>query len=632
MIRSLSRYIYSLLIGLMLCSTSALFADEMPPALVKAELGETPNVHRCGRLFLAGQPELSDLDAVRQAGVEKVIFVRMPGELTWDVNEVYKQRGFGLTRIPIQGPDTLTDEVFETARKSLRETRETTTLLHCGSATRVSAVWFAYRVLDQNVPIEQALAEAKRVSSSFKAFEQKAVDYVRRMQQTGTKQTDKAETQDGSLRAAAGTVSITPDEPVWMAGYAGRDKPSEGKVHDLFAKVLVVEDAAGKRLAIVTLDLIGITPELRSAVEASAETQGIEAADLMMNASHTHCGPELRGDRLVRFGIDPKYAALSSQYVRQTAERIGKLIAETSSKLEASRLFYSYARAGFAMNRRLPTDNGFINSPNPDGPVDHRVPVLRVVDSEDKVRAILFGYSCHNTTLGFNQLCGDYAGFAQEDVEQAHPGAVAMFVNGCSADQNPYPRRTLELARQHGRALANGVETALETKLFQEVRGPIRSQMETVTLEFAKAPTAEEVAEELQSSNRYARFHGEAMQQQLDKLGQIPTSYDNFPLQVIQFGDDLTLVAICGEVVVDYALRLEHELSGPNKPKLWVAGYSNYVFGYLPSRRVLQEGGYEGGGAMLYTTFPGAFADDVEERVIDKVRQMVGKVRDAEVE
>ena len=91
-------------------------------------------------------------------------------------------------------------------------------------------------------------------------------------------------------------------------------------------------------------------------------------------------------------------------------------------------------------------------------------------------------------------------------------------------------------------------------------------------------------------------------------------------MQVVRFGDALTMVALGGEVVVDYALRLKQELAGP---AVWVAGYSNDVMGYIPSVRILKEGGYEGGGAMRFsTTHPGPWAESVEERIISKVREL----------
>ncbi len=114
--------------------------------------------------------------------------------------------------------------------------------------------------------------------------------------------------------------------------------------------------------------------------------------------------------------------------------------------------------------------------------------------------------------------------------------------------------------------------------------------------------------------------------EELEQAGKIRTTYP-YLVQVVQFGNDLTIVALAGEVVVDYSLRLKAELSGVASPPVWVAGYSNDVFGYVPSLRVLQEGGYEGGDAMRYTKLPGPFAPSVEKRIVDKVRKLINKVR-----
>ena len=426
-------------------------------------------------------------------------------------------------------------------------------------------------------------------------------------------------------RAAAGAVAITPTEPLWMGGYAARNKPADGKIHDLFAKVLVVEDLDGKRLVIVTMDLLGVTRELRTAVEVQVQKYGVEKKSMLMNASHTHCGPELRSERLLRMGIDARFAALSRQYVRWISARIATLIGEVVSQVEPVRLFYSHARAGFAMNRRLPTAKGFINSPNPDGLTDHQVPVLRVENEAGELKTVLFGYACHATTLSFQKLCGDYPGFAQQFVQDAHPGTIAMFMNGCSADQNPYPRRTLDLAKQHGRALANGVETALLTKKRIELRGTLDVAFRNVTLRFADPPSRADLEKQIQSGNKYVRIHARGLLDELDTNGRIETEFDHFPLQVVRFGDDLTMVGLCGEAVVDYSLRCKKELSEGSTTAVWTAGYCNDVFGYLPSKRVLREGGYEAGEAMRYTTFPGPFDSSVESRIMEGIHRLASE-------
>ncbi len=440
-----------------------------------------------------------------------------------------------------------------------------------------------------------------------------------------------AEPSSSEWQAGVATIAVTPEQSMWMAGYAARTKPSEGKIHDLHAKALVLADAQGHRLAIVTLDLIGIDRALRDWVaQEVAQRYGIEPASLLINASHTHSGPVLRETRYSIYGdsfygLTPEQTKQCHAYSEQLRGRLVDLVGLALKELAPARLTYTHARAGFAMNRRLKVKDDYRNSPNPDGPVDHDVPVLRVESPDGKLRALLFGYACHATTLSFYQFCGDYPGFAQYYLEEAHPGTTALFMAGCGGDQNPYPRRKehgLQLCQQHGRTLANAVDAALEGPP-RPVRGPLKTALEEVTLDFATPPSRATLQEQVKSSNKYERRHAEFLLKQLEHEGKITSTYP-YLVQAIRFGDDLMIVALAGEVVIDYALRLKSELTDT---PLWVAGYSNDVFGYLPSRRVLQEGGYEGGGAMRYTPLPGPFAPSVEDRVIKTARKLVDAVR-----
>ena len=424
-------------------------------------------------------------------------------------------------------------------------------------------------------------------------------------------------------KAGVGSVVITPEEPMWMAGYASRDKPSEGKVHDLRASALALEDSEGVRLVIVTLDLISITRDTRDWLEKRVgEAYGLRPEGLLVNASHTHCGPEVRPDKIY---LPKDRGEQCRRYVDRLQDELLRLVGRALDELTPVWLSYSHGRAGFSMNRRTPTESGFRNHPYADGPVDQEVPVLLVKGADGVLKAVLFGYACHSTTLGFQQFCGDYAGFAKQYLEEAHPGMTALFMAGCGGDQNPCPRRELELCEQHGRALANGVEAALQANA-KPVRGPLRTALEEVVLEFATPPGREQLEKEAESKNKWERRHAEALLAELEEAGEIRTTYATL-VQVVRFGADLTMVALPGEAVVDYSLRLKSELAGPS---VWVAGYCNDVFGYLPSVRVLNEGGYEGGGAMRYTTFCGPFKPSVESIVIEKVHELAEKTQISE--
>ena len=395
-------------------------------------------------------------------------------------------------------------------------------------------------------------------------------------------------------KAGSATMKVTPRKLLWMAGYAARKKPAEGKVQDLFAKALALEDEQGNKLVFVTLDLIGVPQLLRREVAAPAKKEfQLPPANLVLNASHTHSGPSLRTTPLTDADRENPKARDSWEYTQKLQDDIVALIGKALAEMQPARLTWNKARCGFAMNRRrdytLPPDHPNANkAPNPNGPVDHEVPALRVEAPDGTLKATLFGYACHNTSLGFYNWCGDYAGFAQEYLQEHRPGFTALFLMGCGGDQNPYPRRSdvvpgitdLELSMQHGRSLSNAVEMAL-TVNPRPVAGPIRAAYEEIKLSYA--------------SNKREDH--------------------DYPVQVIRIGNDLTFITLGSEVVVDYSLRFKREFAG--EAGVWVAGYSNDYTGYMPSLRVLKEGGYEAAAG---------WAEDVEERIVKKVHELHQKV------
>lgn len=425
-------------------------------------------------------------------------------------------------------------------------------------------------------------------------------------------------------KAGVATVAVTPSQPMWMAGYASRTKPSEGVLSELHAKALVLEDSTGNRAVIVTTDLIGIPRPLRQQVAQKVhELYKLNPAGLLLNCSHTHCSPVVRDDleMSVMYPLDAEQRQRVESYFVELRDKLIGVIGLAIDDLKPAILSYSHARCSVAMNRRLPSPEGYQNSPYPDGPVDHDVPVLRVETPDGKLRAVAFGYACHNTTTALLQFNADYAGFAQTEIEKAHPGATALFVMGCGGDQNPYPRGKIEWAMTHGKTLATSVEAALLPKP-KPIRGPLRFALKEIDLSFEPV-TRDTLLAQRESKDQFERRRVEALLSEHDKNGKIRETYP-FPVQVLQFGSDLTMVTLGGEVVIDYALRLKRELG---ETPVWVAGYSNDVMAYIPSERVLKEGGYEGGGAMRYTNLPGPWKPGVENQIVNAVRDLTQQLR-----
>lgn len=443
----------------------------------------------------------------------------------------------------------------------------------------------------------------------------------------------KAAEEVEDWRAGVAVAVITPVKPMMLAGFGSRTRPAEGKATELHAKALALQDSRGLRLVIVTTDLIGIPHPLRERVEARVKKRfDLPPASLLLNASHTHCGPELKMTPTALEELSGERQKLTIEYCRRLENALVELVGDVLADCTPARLSYSHARAGFAMNRRLknsdPEGEPYLNHPNPAGPVDHEVPVLQVVWKHPKRRAVLFGYACHNTTLFVNQYAGDYAGYAQSFLEREQQGTTALFLNGCGGDQNGYPRGTVELSRRHGRTLATAVEAALQNRQTT-VHGPLTVALERVQIAYQAPPTRKQLEAYLAGAPapfkdyELSKTHAGRLLRQIKRGDKLRTTYD-YPVQTVRFGDQLILVALAGETVVDYSLRLKRELKG--RAAVWVSGYNNDVFAYIPSRRLLSEGGYEPRRSMNYMTTtvqPGPFAPSIEERIIGKVHQLL---------
>jgi len=391
---------------------------------------------------------------------------------------------------------------------------------------------------------------------------------------------------------------------------------------DIKAKAMVIRHQGGSQAAIVTMDLIGIPRALADVVSARVEKQyGIERARLMLNCSHTHTAPLVGSNLQNLFDLAPADRRVVDEYARNLADTLVDLVGAAIGDLKPADLWFGNGQAHFGINRRQMGAKGVIIGLNPDGPTDPDVPVLKVTSPDGRVRALLFGYACHNTTLTaeFYQVSGDYAGFAQADVEKAHPGAVAMFMELCGADQNPNPRSKLEFAEQHGRELASAVNGVAEARMTR-VSGPVRAAFQTVDLAFAHH-TRSTFEAEAQDKNPWRARNARNMLKAYDEGRPIRTY--PYPVQAIAIGKDVTIVALGGEVVVDYCLRIKKEYGAKG---IVVAGYSNDVMAYIPSARVLKEGGYETNDSMVYYSQPGPWAADVEDRVMETVHQVAKRV------
>lgn len=423
----------------------------------------------------------------------------------------------------------------------------------------------------------------------------------------------------GRMDVGVARIDITPDGPIRLAGYGIRMKTeSQGVIHRLSAKALAFGNDAQGPSVLITVDLLGIPGPITSKLALQlSKKMGIDPAQLVICASHTHGGPELGNTLNILQYRDSTFSdsllavdhlVRIAQYVEQLSQKLEVVALAALKDRNPAYVSWGQGQAGFAKNRRAQG-----------GPVDPSLPLLRVTDPAGKLRAVLVNYACHGTTLGgdVNQVHGDWMGEAQKIIEANHPGAVAMIAIGCGADANPNPRGTMEHVRVYGQEISNNVEKLLASPL-QPLSSPPQGRMKWVTLPFAHVPDLAELIKQTEDKS-VKGYYARLALERIARGHPIPANIA-YPVQTWTFGNDLAMINLAGEVVVDYAVRLKNELGAE---KLWMNAYANDAPCYIASRRVIREGGYEAESSMFYYDKPSAFVEEVEDIIIAAVHDLL---------
>jgi len=382
----------------------------------------------------------------------------------------------------------------------------------------------------------------------------------------------------------------------------------------IFVKALAIGEQQDETVLLFTLDNCGISSTIyHNVTRRLQELTKIAPGQVAICSSHTHHGPMLNGVLPLLFG-QPIPAEQQSRIDRYTAELTVKIVEAGLIALKTrfkGSLSWNVGRVTFASNRRQSEQK----------PVDHSLPVLRVIDEQGKLRVILARYACHATSLpvDLNRLSGDWPGYAQAALEREFPGAVAMIAIGCGADSKPMLSKTVSNSRQQGEQIAHEVKRLVRNNQFQPVTGKVTARIQHVDLPFAKLPTREEWLERTRSDHIYTAYHAQVHLERLERGEEIP-KFLRYPIQTWTFGDDLAMIFLAGEVVVDYQHRLEQEF---DKSRLWVNAYTNEVPCYIASERTLNEGGYETDRSMIYYDRPTRFAPGLEEIIMEGVKELL---------
>lgn len=416
---------------------------------------------------------------------------------------------------------------------------------------------------------------------------------------------------------------ITPERPIYLAGYAARTEKSEGHYQDIYVKALAIrENGSGDVAVIVTSDLLYFDDAILSPVEKRLEEEcAIPPEQVFFTASHTHCGP------IVRQKDGLLYGALDEEYLDFLREALFEVVRDATERFQTCSLRHYRARENFSVNRRVLTDNGVEMLANSGGIIDRDVDIVTARGDDGAIRAVFFGFACHPTTMGGYYIGGDYPGFAQRVIQNAYPGAEALFVQGCSGDIRPnntdpesgrFKSGPIELVEAFGRRLGRAVLQAIEHEGVA-VEGPVRVADEIADLPLQPAPSREDIVAVLDDTSPFRRKWARNLLDAIDRGDELPSSVPTH-IQSLQIGDSLSLVAIAGEVCVEIALRIKEFIgSGPR----FVLGYTNRVHWYIPSKQIVHEGGYEADSYFL-NGIHSPYDGRVEDIIVDTVKRMLG--------
>ncbi len=425
----------------------------------------------------------------------------------------------------------------------------------------------------------------------------------------------------GTIEVGVARVDITPEMGIRLAGYAARQKTeSEGVLQKLEAKALAFGTDAQRPSILITVDLVGIPGHITSKLSAQLSAQiGIDPAQLVICASHTHSGPEV-GNLLnilqYRSGMAFSDSLLElnqlvhiAQYINILSQKLVQVSLAAMKDRKPAFLSWGQGQALFAKNRRTPG-----------GPVDVALPILRVNEPNGKLRAVLVNYACHGTTLpgDVNQLHGDWMGEAQKLIEAKYPGAVALIAIGAGADANPQPRGKMEHVEMHAKEISDQVEKLLTSAQLQPLTIPPTGRMKWVKLPFSKVPTVPELIKQTDDKT-IKGYYARLALERIARGNAIPESI-NYPVQTWAFGKDLLMINLAGEVVVDYSVRLKEEIGAE---RVWLNTYANDVPSYIASRRVIREGGYEADVSMYYYDKPSPLVEEVEDIIIKAIHDIL---------
>lgn len=422
------------------------------------------------------------------------------------------------------------------------------------------------------------------------------------------------------LSLGTAKVDITPGHPVPLAGFSERNGLYRDIHRKLYARVWFFRqtDRTGteRNALLVQADLIWWGSDVADALIRDVRRRWRTEA-VILHASHTHSGPQTTATFTSFLGKpDP-------DYIRFVKERLLAGIDAAARNTEPVVIFKAAGRCHIAVNRRKRREDGTVGmAPNPAGPVDSEVQVVKFAKPDGACKGVLFHYACHPTTTRDNAVSSEFPGAAMEAVESAYPyPVVASFLQGCCGDVRPalvregqFVNGTREDVEAFGRTLADEVLRVLNGPMDELASSLGAMKRAEIELPVDPVPDEQELKAAASKEGVYAEWARLLLDHPERRKPTVPLR-----LSLLQLADALALLAIDAEVVVEYGLAIKRLSRGRVLP----LPYSNGMIGYLPTARQIDEGGYESRESLYFFGLPGPFAAEAERLVMERIAALI---------
>ncbi|MDP2982553.1 MAG: neutral/alkaline non-lysosomal ceramidase N-terminal domain-containing protein [Candidatus Latescibacter sp.] len=436
-----------------------------------------------------------------------------------------------------------------------------------------------------------------------------------------------------SLLAGVGRTDITPPGNCCLEGFAGRDHVAEG-IHDpLYATALALSTPQGDAV-IVSMDILDIPDSTVDMLwEKIRGRFSLEPRQILFNASHTHAGPMTWPRIDQKHCPDRNMCFPDTEYMKRLVENIVAAVEKALENSKPARASWGIGETRIGICRRAQDTStyrgpasGYLgiyaNYPNPLKEVDRTCPVIQFTDENGSPLALVFGASCHPTTMSHDNylVSAEYPGAARKILEE-RIGAPAMFLQGIAGDVKP---RRVAMEKSFRSGTLEDVE-AVGVELAEDVLRTMKHGLKPLDIRLRSAlrrfpvPLAagwdEKIFRNYLESNQplHRRIWAEWWLDKISAGESIPREIP-MALSILELSEDLRFACLAGEILTGIGLKVKHRFpSGVTLP----LGYSNGRSGYIPDSDVLREGGYEVIESIFFTPWlPAPWREDIDDTIL----------------